>query len=605
MSKLKKIICDPFGFFEKLDAGLAESSLREFMRQLWSTVEPGEFKDNWHIDAICDHLTAIVDRQIPRGLLINIPPRHTKSLVSNVFLPAWVWAQDPNLDGNNPYSVRPDCWRGPGVKFMYLSYDRELAKRDSRKCRDLMRSARYRRNWTDYAPEERFRFVIRPESDNNFRFDTDKGGFRFATSERGLVTGEGADIIVFDDPHNVRDADSDTVREATLRFFDEALSTRLNDPKYGVIIVIAQRVHERDLSGHILAKEMGWTHLCLPAEYERHHPYPLISSVPRQTMPKPNQPLIGPQKGEPWRDARTREGDPLWPEKFPKEELKRWAATMGAHAAAGQLQQRPSLRAGGLFKRDWFSTVRFIPEAATQNQVRAWDLASTSDTSADPDWTVGVLLCRDPSTGIFYVADVIRQRWSPAQLELGLLATAEHDGRRCRIKIPQDPGGAGKFQASHLVKRLAGFTVDTERENTSKENRADPFASQCEQGLVKLLDAAWNQPFIDELCAFPMGSHDDQVDAVSAAFRAMFKRKRFTRSLPGGMVRGRSCSTRMNIGRCTAWTEGAVSALAPPTRRLPAAGGAAVLRFPVRVRTFPVHRASSALSPDEISRLVS
>src|SRR3954452_10285588 len=215
----------------------------------------------------------------------------------------------------------------------------------------IMRSRRFRRNWIDLAPEERFRFVIKPESDNNMRFDNDKGGFRFATSERALVTGEGADIIVFDDPHNVSDADSDTVRERTLRFFDESMSTRLNDPKTGRFIVIAQRVHERDLSGHILAKEMGWTHLCLPAKYEPKHPYPLISSVPRQTMPKPGQPLLGPQKGEPWRDARTREGDPLWPEVFPKEALDYWEATMGAHAAAGQLQQRPSLRAGGLFKR--------------------------------------------------------------------------------------------------------------------------------------------------------------------------------------------------------------------------------------------------------------
>jgi len=100
------------------------------------------------------------------------------------------------------------------------------------------------------------------------------------------------------------------------------------------------------------------------------------------------------------------------------------------------------------------------------------------------------------------------RRQAGALLERHLAVTAENDGRRCRIRIPQDPGGAGKFQASRLVKMLAGFTVDTERETTSKENRADPFASQCEQGHVKLHEASWNQAFIDELCAFPMGSHD-------------------------------------------------------------------------------------------------
>lgn len=152
-----------------------------------------------------------------------------------------------------------------------------------------------------------------------------------------MITGEGADIIVFDDPHNVRQAESDRVREETLRFWDEAMPTRLNDLDHGVFIVVAQRVHERDLSGHILAKELGWTHLCLPAEYERKHPFPIRTNVNRFQRPPLGVPLVGPRVGEVWRDVREHEGEPLWPERFPRDGLALWAAEMGTHAAAGQL----------------------------------------------------------------------------------------------------------------------------------------------------------------------------------------------------------------------------------------------------------------------------
>lgn len=103
-----------------------------------------------------------------------------------------------------------------------------------------------------------------------------------------------------------------------------------------------------------------------------------------------------------------------------------------------------------------------------------------------------------------------------------------HGGASYRIRIPQDPGGAGRFEAHHLAGTvLQGFTVLTEREEGSKENRADPFAAQCEHGMVKLLEAPWNTAFVEELCAFPSGAHDDQVDAASAAFRALMRQTIF------------------------------------------------------------------------------
>ena len=223
-------------------------------------------------------------------------------------------------------------------------------------------------------------------------------------------------------------------------------------------------------------------------------------------------PLVGPRVGEVWRDVREHEGEPLWPERFPRDGLALWAAEMGTHAAAGQLQQRPTARQGGLFKREWFvDRVKAVPPAAVHEMVRAWDLASTAGDTADPDYTVGLKMHRDPITSLLYISEVIRQRWSPAAVEAGLLATAKRDGYGCKIRLPREPAQSGKFQAWHFTTKLQGFSVNLEPEMTSKENRADPFAAQCEVGNVKLVEGSWNQAFIDELCAFPVGSKNEML----------------------------------------------------------------------------------------------
>ena len=284
-----------------------------------------------HIEAISEHLEAVADWQVNR-LLINMPPRHMKSLSANVFFPAWVWAQDPNPDDDPryPFAVRRNGWRGPGVKFMHLSYEGKLATRDGVKCRQVIRSPLYQRLWGH-------RFQTQPDQNQKPRFDNLSGGHRVATSEAGNVTGEGGDVIIFDDPHNVRaiGGASNIARETTLRFWDESMPSRLNDQDHGAFIVIMQRVHERDLSGHILARELGWTHLCLPASYEADHPFPIRTSVVRKST------------GTIWSDPRQ-EGEALWPEKFSLAALQRMAKDelLSSHMAAGQLQQRPTAREG-------------------------------------------------------------------------------------------------------------------------------------------------------------------------------------------------------------------------------------------------------------------
>lgn len=180
---------------DECDALRYERSLFDFIGGFWGCVEPNGFQSNWHIEAICDHLEAVVDWRIKRGLLINIPPRHMKSLAANVFFPAWVWAQIPNRNNDTryPFQICRDSWRGPGVKFMHLSYANNLATRDGMKCRKIITS-----------PLWGHRVRLQPDQNQKTRFDNLAGGHRLSTSEGGTITGEGGDIIVFDDPHNVR-----------------------------------------------------------------------------------------------------------------------------------------------------------------------------------------------------------------------------------------------------------------------------------------------------------------------------------------------------------------------------------------------------------------
>ena len=190
---------------------------------------------------------------------------------------------------------------------------------------------------------------------------------------------------------------------------------------------------------------------------------------------------------------------------------------MTSHAAAGQFQQRPTAREGGLFKRDWFANPMPIADrdafiASRRLQcVRAWDLAWTEpEHGKEPDYSVGVLLGYDRESTICYILDVARGRWSPAELEKAIMAIAVRDGYECRIRIPQDPG-AGKFVAHYMAKKVVGFAVTVEPEvgMGNKAQRAVPFAAHCENRFVVLAQADWNIAFVEELCAFPNGANDD------------------------------------------------------------------------------------------------
>jgi len=433
-------------------------------------IEPGAvYIHGWHIDAICAHLEAItwgkfLAMGLDNRLLINVPPGTMKSLLVSVFWPAWEWG---------PAGM-------PHLRYLTSSYSERFARRDSRKHRDLVQSDWYQAIFPNVK-------IVR---DGEMSFSNTAGGARDAAPFSSLTGGRG-DRVIIDDPHSTETAESDAERETTERIFRESVATRLNDTHTSAIVIIMQRLHEKDISGTIKRLGLPYQHVMLPMEFEPERQ--CVTAI--------------------FTDPRERDGELLFPERFPPAAVARDKAAMGSYAVAGQYQQRPAPRGGLTFRRSWFGTVKAAP--ADTKWVRGWDLAaSTTDGSA---FTAGVKLGKDRE-GRFYVGHVIREQATGAGVRRMILNTADTDGRHVEISIPQDPGQAGKVQAMDFVALLAGFKAYTSPESGDKISRADPIAAQAEAGNVSLVEGPWNEAFLDELETFPTGKFKDQVDALSRAF---------------------------------------------------------------------------------------
>lgn len=464
----------------EIEREFCKRSLANFIKRAWPHIDPQPYIHGWHMDAIAEHLEACARGEITR-LLINVPPGTSKSTSTSVFFPAWLWG--------------PFGW--PGARFIGASYEQGLATRDNRKARLLIESEWYQRHWP-----------IELVSDQNEKtgFENSERGFRQSCAVKSM-TGKRGDFVVWDDPLSPEKAYSELERETANRVFAETLPTRLNDPKKSAIIIVMQRLHEDDVSGYILSRDLGYEHLCLPMEYE---PERACSTS------------IG------FSDPRKEVGELLFPERFPADVVERDKQVMGSFAIAGQYQQRPVPREGGMFKHSWFNVVGAVP--AGTEFVRGWDLAAS--TKSDSPWTAGVKIGRTPQ-GRFIIADARRERVTTPRAFIK--ATATQDGPDVFISYPQDPGQAGKDQSRSIAADLAGYKFRSTPESGDKATRAEPLAAQAEAGNVDVLRGDWNAVFLDEICAFPFGKFMDQVDAASRAFNELASPKA---SVESGTVRG-------------------------------------------------------------------
>lgn len=452
-------------------------SLKEFTKNSWQAIEPGrDFHDNWHIDAISEHLQAVVEGDIKR-LIINIPPRHMKSISVAVALPAWTWTIQPSK------------------KFLYASYAGSLSIRDSVKCRRLIDSRWYKEHFGES-------FKLTGDQNQKQRFENDHTGARIATSVDGALTGEGGDIIVIDDPHNVRESESSAVRDGVLEWWDQAMQTRLNDPKTGAFIIIMQRVHERDLTGHILANEMDgeWDHLCIPARYEIGHPTPTRSRLG-------------------FTDPRTKEGDLLWPERIDAKTLGNLERSLGSYASAGQLQQRPMPKGGGILKAEWWVPWEKDELPDIEYVLQSWDTAfSVKEKSSYSARTTWGVFRKDGQINAM-VLEMWYDRVSYPELRK-LAQEAYYDWEPDAVLIEKKASGQSLLQDL----RMAGVPVLEYMPDRDKEARAHASSALLEDGRIYYpSDKKWAKNLIDICASFPATDNDDIVDTCTQAWLRLRK----------------------------------------------------------------------------------
>lgn len=520
--------------------------LSEFVRQAWHVVSPGVVLEwGWHIEAICDHVQWQLEERARaanepgyelgeiQNLLVNIPPRCLKSTLISVCAVAWAWLHWPHL------------------KVLALSTNPRVAVRDGDATLKLVRSGWYIETFTPA-------WEVRSDRDGSTLFENTAGGTRSARGMEASIIGEGADWIIVDDPHDVLDTLDAMTKVCEL--WDGGIANRVNSPRASIRTGVMQRLSVGDWSAHVLRQ--NWIHLCLPMELELDRrcttPMPvdahgryLIGHATGVSLKKVNPDPVNTSgvsaeastdryehrdsdiAGAPlgWCDPRVDAGAVLHP-RFTPAFLDKERTRLGSLGYAGQMQQRPVLAEGGTFKRAWFRFFRLVgadpgayprpdgcrsiedhPPIDVDPKSFDWITVSVDAAFKDSTGSDNVGLCvvagRKADRFVLFdgtmrmdvnktIAAIKRARTAYPKAKRVLLEEAANGHAIMTILGPEIPGLIG-------IKPQGG-----------KESRANACTPMIESGNVYLLEGApWLKEWIEEVCVFPNGDHDDRVDSLT------------------------------------------------------------------------------------------
>jgi predicted phage terminase large subunit-like protein len=465
---------------QAIQAERYKRSLKAFIVASWHIVEPAPFVDGYVVDALVEHLEAVTSGQI-RKLVINIPPRHSKSTLISVIWPVWDWLQIPE------------------DKFLCASYSLDLSTRDNRRKRMLIESPWFQERYASH-------FSLMPDQNQKRFFENDKQGYHMAVSVDGATTGQGGSKLILDDPHSAADAHSDKNTESALRWFREVWTNRLNDQNKDAMVTVGQRIRENDVCGYIIKERPDWIHVDLPAFYEpsRHCTTPI------------------------WTDWRKEENELLWPERFSQHALDGLRRDLGSIGFAAQYQQSPVPSGGGTFKKHWLRYYSIEPDQYVMEapdgvkrvlteKCRKFitvDLAISQKQSAD--YTVISVWAVTPERELLLI-DCVRDHF-------------DNPEQQKQIQLMYQRHKPGYIQIESVAYQLAiiqqlwrlGLPVREYKPVRDKVSRASTASVFYEAGRVyHPQGASWLHEWESELLMFPMAEHDDMVDTVSMACDAI------------------------------------------------------------------------------------
>lgn len=480
-----------------------DGGLLHFVRYFWSVLEPNRpLIEGDALEAIALHLEAVTRGEIKR-LLINVPPGFMKSMLVNVFWPAWEWAA-AGLSS---------------MRYVTFSYATHLTERDNARFRDIIRSQRFQELWGH---------AVSLSEDGKIKVANTATGWKFASGFKGVGTGERGDRVILDDPHNIKEGESEAVRGETVRWVREAISNRLNDMDNGVIVVVMQRVHEEDVSGALIEDDIGYVHLMIPMEYDpsRH----CATSIG-------------------WSDWRTEDGELAWPERFSAKTVADLKRTLGPYAYTGQYQQTPEPRGGGIFKRDWWKMYALDPRGKPllppHFMVASLDPAYTNKQENDPSgFTVwGVFKDVDGHQKVALIhawqkrlelhgQDVERRIGeteasyvSRSKPTWGLVEWVANDCKRLQVDLLLIESKASGLSVAQEIRRLyrsAKWGVQTvDPGGLDKRARAYSVQHLFADGSIYAPDRDWADMVISEFAKFRglPGDEDNLVDSGTQALK--------------------------------------------------------------------------------------
>lgn len=476
---------------------LCTSSYREFLREFLPTVIPGHIRWNWHMDFLADELQKVAmrvfhGRENDYDLVINISPGTSKSSLTTVAFPAWVWTFMPH------------------AKFICGSYAEQLALDLSVRGRDIVISDKYQQCFPELS--------LRSDQATKHQWGNNFGGMRFSAGPDGTTTGFHCDFLLIDDPMNPNMAASPAETARINHWVSHTLGSRWVNKATGTTILIMQRLGVDDPTGKMLERAKQGAgrvrHICLPAtNYEGG---------------KINPPELVDYYVDGMMDA----------EGLPKEFLEKQKSPhgLGEEGYAGQYVQDPLPLGGGKIKTD--KIIADHPPTKYKKLVRGWDKAVTPDKGMaarlrGPAFTVGFLIGEDID-GYYWFLDVKRQRVDSATRERLIQSVAQRDGRGVYIAVEQEPGSGGADSAIGTARRLKGFKVVLNKASGSKEARADNFTHAINNGLCRIPHhfrkgnawIGWAYDLIEEMKYWPNSTYLDQVDAGATAFNQLTGRVR-------------------------------------------------------------------------------
>ena len=429
----------------------AKENFLDFVKAVWP-----EFISGYHHQKIAEKFQQLKDKKLKR-LIVNMPPRHTKSEFASYLLPAWIMGHAPK------------------TKIIQATHTGELAFRFGRKVRNLMDHEDYKRVFKDVE--------LSADSKAAGRWETNKGGEYFATGVGGAITGRGADLLIIDDPHSEQDALSETAFDNAYEWYTSGPRQRLQPG--GIIVIVMTRWSTKDLTGRLVGaqkevKADQWDLIEFPAIF-------------------PNS------------------GKPCWPEYWKKDELLSVKASLNEQKWQAQWQQQPTSEEGSIIKREWWMKWESkTPPNNIQHIIQSYDTAyskkETADYSAITTW--GVFTSEADGKVYLILLDAVKGRWDFPELKRKALAKyKEYEPETIIIEAK-----ASGLPLTHELRQIGiPVTNFTPSKGNDKHVRVNAVAPVFEAGQVWVPDERWAQEVIEECAAFPFGDNDDYVDSTTQA----------------------------------------------------------------------------------------